>query len=476
MSTAFHPQTDGASERVIHSVTQILRWMTKANQSDWVEKLPMVEFTMNSTQGGHDRPLLEAGGSAYLLTKNLNLPKGRAHKLLPKFLGPYKILEGSPESSNYVLELLDELKTRGIHPQFHVSRLEPFIANDNRLFPRRDPKVFYDYGMPDDTEWSVDDIVGHQWNKNKLQFHVKWNMGETTWKPRKHCEDLKVLDNYLQLMGTPNKSITQAMDNRHSNSEGNLNKRRRTRGYHNPPPPGAKGKHWTTALQAGTWIQSADGFRVYDNWTQHPSVVPRPYHGHGTLPLNKWIHYRGPTIATIEHIDADSELVSFQAVIAKRENHFNTRVEVARQNEASATAEIDILQQVVLTLQAELKEIERERNIGRERNLLLQQQVKILERDPSAMVVDPRDPPPTNQHTYDLDDHAQDLLHLRDDISSDDPLYEVFASDWEETEEDHQEAAQKAARNAARAQLRTERRAMETPEKQEYRFETRRVL
>ncbi|KAJ3474262.1 hypothetical protein NLI96_g12559 [Meripilus lineatus] len=210
MSTAFHPQTDGASERAIRSVTQILRGMTKANQSDWVEKLPMVEFTMNSTvsvttgfapfeiNGIMPRMIR---GDAYLSTKNLNLPKGRAHKLLPKFLGPYKILEGSPESSNYVLELPNELKARGIHSRFHVSRLKPFVANDNRLFPRRDPKVFYDYGMPDDTEWLVDDIVGHQWNKNKLQFHVKWNMGDTTWEPREHCEDLKVLDDYLQLMG-----------------------------------------------------------------------------------------------------------------------------------------------------------------------------------------------------------------------------------------------------------------------------------
>ncbi|KAJ3477292.1 hypothetical protein NLI96_g10563 [Meripilus lineatus] len=266
------------------------------------------------------------------------------------------------------------------------------------------------------------------------------------------------------------------MDNRHSNSEGNSNKRRRTRGYHDPLPPGAKGKHRTTALQAGTWIRPADGSRVYDSWTQHPSVVLRPYHGRGTLPLNKWIHYRGPTIATMEHMDADSELVSFQAAIAKRENHFNTRVEVARQTEASATAEIDRLRQVILTLQAELKEIECERDVGRERNLLLQQQVRILERDPSVMVVDPRDPPPTNQHTYDLDDHAQDPPHLRDDISSDDPLREVFASDWEEMEEDREEAAQKAARNTARAQLRAQRCAMETPEKRERRLETRRVL
>ena len=43
MSTAFHPQTDGASERAIQSVSQVLRSMVGPKQQDWVEKIPMVE-------------------------------------------------------------------------------------------------------------------------------------------------------------------------------------------------------------------------------------------------------------------------------------------------------------------------------------------------------------------------------------------------------------------------------------------------
>lgn len=49
MSTAFHPQTDGATERTNRSVGQILRAMVKPDQSDWVEMLPMVEFAINSS-------------------------------------------------------------------------------------------------------------------------------------------------------------------------------------------------------------------------------------------------------------------------------------------------------------------------------------------------------------------------------------------------------------------------------------------
>jgi hypothetical protein len=48
MSTSFHPQTDGASEGAIHSVVQILQAMVQPDQHNWSEKLPMVEFTLNS--------------------------------------------------------------------------------------------------------------------------------------------------------------------------------------------------------------------------------------------------------------------------------------------------------------------------------------------------------------------------------------------------------------------------------------------
>ena len=48
MLTSFHLQTDGASERTIRLVTQILRAIVCLDQWDWAEKIPMVEFTLNS--------------------------------------------------------------------------------------------------------------------------------------------------------------------------------------------------------------------------------------------------------------------------------------------------------------------------------------------------------------------------------------------------------------------------------------------
>ena len=48
MSIAFHPQMDGAIERVNHSIGQILQTIIQDDQSDWADKCPMVELMLNS--------------------------------------------------------------------------------------------------------------------------------------------------------------------------------------------------------------------------------------------------------------------------------------------------------------------------------------------------------------------------------------------------------------------------------------------
>jgi len=158
MSTAFHLQTDGVSERANRTVGQILRMVIKPNQTDWVERLPLVEFAINSSlsstmgfalfelnygymptfiggisptetakpgvrrfvnqaisnlETAHDviiksrvNQTLQAnkrrredshfavGDKVYLSTENLVLPTGRARKLMPKWIGPYESPKG----------------------------------------------------------------------------------------------------------------------------------------------------------------------------------------------------------------------------------------------------------------------------------------------------------------------------------------------------------------------------------------------
>ena len=265
MSTSFHPQTDGASERAIRTVTQILRTMVKPDQTDWLHRVPLVEFAINSSisssmgfapfelncgylptlTGGiiptesskpgvtqfverainhlemaHDAIIASCvtqafhtnkhrrrampytvGDKVYLSTENLNLPKGRARKLMPKYVGPYSILASNPETSNYKLNLPYELKQRRIHPTFHESKLKPFYKNDNRVFPKREVHKYYDFGDAEDKEWLVDEILTHQWKGSQLEFLVQWNLGDMTWEAYPNCKELEALDRYLDLQG-----------------------------------------------------------------------------------------------------------------------------------------------------------------------------------------------------------------------------------------------------------------------------------
>jgi hypothetical protein len=264
MSTSFHPQTDGATERANRSIGQMFRALIRSDQKDWVEKCPLIEFAINSSVAkatglapfdinygfmpammrevkdnektppgvrtfamnalrnmalAHDaliearvfqqqyadrkrrtEPKIEVDDFVYLSTKNLAMPKGRASKLVPKYVGPYKVVKAMPSTSNYVLELPPELVRRRVHPRFHVGLLRPHYPNDDALFPNRKKAEPYDFGAPENAEWYVDEIVGHRWKARSLEFLVKWNMGDSTWEPLANCDELEALDAYLTLM------------------------------------------------------------------------------------------------------------------------------------------------------------------------------------------------------------------------------------------------------------------------------------
>ena len=61
----------------------------------------------------------QPGCLVYLSTQNLALLKGCDRKLMPKFIGPYKVIDSHPNTSNYMVELPKELHCHQIHPTFH---------------------------------------------------------------------------------------------------------------------------------------------------------------------------------------------------------------------------------------------------------------------------------------------------------------------------------------------------------------------
>jgi hypothetical protein len=114
----------------------------------------------------------------YLSTKNLNLPKGRARKLCLKYMyvGPYKVIKADPASLMYTLELPVALQERRIISKFHVSLLKPYIVSSDTMFLNRLHPEPYNFGAPDDQEWFIDKITGHQWHRGSRLQNLKFEV------------------------------------------------------------------------------------------------------------------------------------------------------------------------------------------------------------------------------------------------------------------------------------------------------------
>ena len=77
-------------------------------------------------------------------------------------------------SLNVTLELPQEFKDRRIYPTFHTNLVQAYIKNNDIRFPKRDTKVYYDFGNNEDQEWLIKEILAHKWTNNNLELQVKW--------------------------------------------------------------------------------------------------------------------------------------------------------------------------------------------------------------------------------------------------------------------------------------------------------------
>lgn len=259
MSSSFHPESDGSTERANRTMAQMLRQCVSPDQKDWVSKIPAIEFAMNSAssattgfppfvlnhgmmprsmvwKGNSDYPgvrifaqrmkdailtahdaILEArvkqtrlanrhrkespfvkGDLVYLSTKNISLPKGRARKLSPKYIGPFKILDDY-KNDTYLLDLPSELKQRGLHPSFHAHLLRIHVPNDDRRFPGRELRQISSVGNLE--EWAVSGIESHHGKGKNSMFKLTWKTGDSVWLQYHEVKDLEAFDQYLEALG-----------------------------------------------------------------------------------------------------------------------------------------------------------------------------------------------------------------------------------------------------------------------------------
>ena len=236
MSTAYHPQTDGQTERVNQSVEAYLRQFCNYEQNDWVEILPMAEYAYNNSAttahgltpfyanyGYHPRtnwpveaeaknpagrnyahwmssvhewclerlkdtsermkkyydvkvkeaPQYRVGDLVMLNGKHLKTRRP-CKKLDHKLQGPFKVAKIlSPSAVKLTLP-----STWGGPRSFHVSLLEPYRSSKKGLREPPDPDVVMrDADELDDDEglWEIDEVIGSSIDsEGTVKYLTKW--------------------------------------------------------------------------------------------------------------------------------------------------------------------------------------------------------------------------------------------------------------------------------------------------------------
>nr|GFA55643.1 hypothetical protein [Tanacetum cinerariifolium] len=131
MSTAYHPKTDGQSERTIQTLEDMLRACAIEFGKGWVNHLPLVEFSYNNSYHAS----IKAAPFEALYGRKCRSPIwwtevgeaqilgvvrfGKWGKLNPMYIGPFKELEEIGKVA-YKLELPEELSR--VHNTFHLKK------------------------------------------------------------------------------------------------------------------------------------------------------------------------------------------------------------------------------------------------------------------------------------------------------------------------------------------------------------------
>ncbi|QRW23267.1 Retrotransposable element Tf2 protein [Rhizoctonia solani] len=243
-SSAYHPESDGQTERVNQFIEFYLQSYVAADHSDWTTWLPLAEYAYNNakhTSAGkapfelvYGRNLVmnpsnmpsnvpeadqvantlakewkeakaalrmskermtrdkgttleySVGKKVWLDGKNVEL-RTNSNKLDPKQLGPFEITE-KLSSHAYHLKLLETLK---IHNMFYVGLLSKTHKSPNQLFPEHPPPET----IEGEEEYKVEQIIDSKRQQGKWFYLIKWKgygPEDNSWEPEellKHSQE-----------------------------------------------------------------------------------------------------------------------------------------------------------------------------------------------------------------------------------------------------------------------------------------------
>ncbi|GJS93420.1 putative reverse transcriptase domain-containing protein [Tanacetum coccineum] len=145
MSTAYHPQTDGQSERTIQTLEDMLRACVLNFRGSWDVHLPLAEVREGQLIG--PELVQEMTKKISQIKDRLKVARdhqksvvrfGKNGKLAPRFVGPFEITKRI-DLVAYRLRLFEELN--GVHDTFRVSNLKKCLADLTLQVPLDEIKV-----------------------------------------------------------------------------------------------------------------------------------------------------------------------------------------------------------------------------------------------------------------------------------------------------------------------------------------------
>ncbi|CAI7863423.1 unnamed protein product [Closterium sp. NIES-54] len=211
MSSAYHPQSDGQTERLNQIVEQLLRAACKDDIDKWDLHLPMLEFAYNNAKHAAtgETPFFLCYGRHPLTPQQLTVPAtvqpahdfvttmqqlwDRTHKRLQDIQSSQKRL-ADRHRRDHTIEVEEQVTpvtfrlhlpaSWKIHNAFHVQLLKPY-QDTNKLYTGRQPPPPPPVLVNDELEYEVEYVLAHRRRRHgALEFLVRWkgyDPSEDSW-------------------------------------------------------------------------------------------------------------------------------------------------------------------------------------------------------------------------------------------------------------------------------------------------------
>ncbi|GJY27617.1 putative reverse transcriptase domain-containing protein [Tanacetum coccineum] len=197
MSMAYHPETDGQSDRTIQTLEDKLLAYVIDFGKGWERHLPLVEFSYNNSYhtGIKAAPFEALYGQkcrspvcwAEVGDIQLTGPEiihettekikgvirfGKQEKLKYRYIGPFKILKRVGPVA-YTLELPKELGN--VHSTFHVSNLMKCLSDESLVIPMKELRLDEKLNFVEEPIEIIDLEVKKLRQSHILIVKVRWN-------------------------------------------------------------------------------------------------------------------------------------------------------------------------------------------------------------------------------------------------------------------------------------------------------------